>query len=335
MDDTSASRTLRRRLIAAGALAGLNLISARSQAATATTPAWPTKPVKLIVPFTPGGASDVAARTVSVALQQAIGQPVVVDYKPGANGNLGADYVVKSGHDGHTLLVTDVIGQASSPAVYGQLGFDPSIDLQGVCMLTYAPHLIAVNPDVPAQTFAELVALSKRQPITCAISAVGSPPHLACVQLQKITGARWEYVPYKGGSQAMTDTIAGQTQMIINSLAPTLPYVQSGRLRAIALSNKGRMALVTQIPTLDESGAPGFSSGSWQGVMASSSVPAGVVAQIHAALATILRDTDLRAKVLAQGAQVSLQAPADMNAFFARERKRWEAVARENHIKAG
>ena len=322
----------RRSLLAAGTLAGLGTLTAR---AATPTPTWPTKPVKLIVPFTPGGASDVAARTVSVALQQAIGQPVIVDYKPGANGNLGADYVVKSGSDGHTLLVTDVIGQASSPAVYGKLSFDPSTDLQGVCMLTYAPHLIAVHPDVQATTFAELVALSKRQPITCAISAVGSPPHLACVQLQRITGAKWEYVPYKGGSQAMTDTMSGQTHMIINSLAPTLPYVQSGRLRAIALSNKSRMALVSQIPTLDESGAPGFSSGSWQGVMASSQVPAGVVAQIHAALATILRDTDLRAKVLGQGAQVSLQAPAEMNAFFARERKRWEAVARENGIKAG
>ena len=335
MDHSPVADARRRRLLLAGSLAtGLGAL-APARAAFAAAPVWPSKPVRLIVPFTPGGASDVAARTVSNALQQAIGQPVIVDYKPGANGNLGADIVTKSGADGHTLLVTDIVGQAISPAVYGKLGFDPSTDLQGVAMLTYAPHLIAVYAELGAGTLLELAALSKRQPISCAISAIGSPPHLACVQLQKILGAQWEYVPYKGGSQAMTDTISGQTQMVINSLAPTLPFVQAGRLKPIALSNRGRMALVSQIPTIDESGAPGFSSGSWQGVMASSAVPAAVVAQIHAAVARVMQDTDLRARVLGQGAQVSLKSPADLNTFFAAERRRWEAVARENHIQAG
>lgn len=326
----------RRLLAAAGGFIGLGGVAGTAfAAAPAASAAWPVKPVRIIVPFTPGGASDVAARTVSTALQMAIGQPVIVEYKPGANGNLGADIVTKSGGDGHTLLVTDIVGQAASPAVYGKLNFDPSTDLQGVCMLTYAPHLIAVNPELPVRNLAELVALSKRQQVSCAISAVGSPPHLACVQLQKLMGAQWEYVPYKGGSQAMTDTISGQTQMIINSLAPTLPYVQGGRLRAIALSNLGRMALVSQIPTLDESGAPGFSSGSWQGVMVSSAVPAAVVALIHAAVSRVMLDTDLRARVLAQGAQVSVKSPSEMKVFFASERKRWEAVARDNGIQAG
>ena len=334
----------RRRLLAAGSFIGLGGVGlagpafgagAVAVASAGAVAAWPVKPVRIIVPFTPGGASDVAARTFSTALQQAVGQPVIVEYKPGANGNLGADIVTKAGGDGHTLLVTDIVGQAASPAVYGKLNFDPSTDLQGVCMLTYAPHVIAVTPDLPARNLAELVALSKRQQVSCAISALGSPPHLACVQLQKLMGAQWEYVPYKGGSQAMTDTISGQTQMVINSLAPTLPFLQGGRLRAIALSNIGRMALVSQIPTLDESGAAGFSSGSWQGVMVSAAVPAGLVGRIHAAISGVMLDADLRGRVLAHGAQVSVKSPGEMGVFFAAERKRWERVARENGIFAG
>ena len=235
---------------------------------------WPEKPVRLIVPFTPGGSSDVAARTISVALQEAIRQPVLVEYKPGANGNLGADYVAKSGADGHTLLVTDVIGLAISPAVYSNMGFDPVKDLRGVSLLTRAPHVLVVTPSLGLNTLGELVALSKRSNLNCATSALGSPPHLACVQIALATGAKWEYVPYKGGSQAMTDTISGHTQLLMNSLASTLPYIQSGRLKALAISSPQRSPLVPEFATISESGLPGFESGSWQGVMASNAVPA-------------------------------------------------------------
>jgi len=306
-------------------LLGAGLAAAGITASAA--PAWPTKPVRLVVPFTPGGASDVAARSISVQLQQAIGQPVVVDYKPGANGNLGADYVAKSGADGHTLLVTDVIGLAISPAVYPRMSFDVLKDLRGVSLLTYAPHVLAVHPELPVSTLAELVELSKQRTLNCAISAVGSPPQLACIQIQEATGARWQYVPYKGGSQAMTDTISGQTQLLMNSLAATLPHIQSGRLKAIAISNPRRMPALPQFTTIGESGIPGFESGSWQGVLASGTVPRELLARINAAIVAVARDPEVRARAVAQGAEVITRSPQEMDAFMATQMRRWGEVA--------
>jgi len=181
------------------------------------------------------------------------------------------------------------------------------------------------------------VELSKRTPLNCAVSAVGSPPHLACIQMQQATGAQWQYVPYKGGSQAITDTISGQTQVLMNGLAATLPHVLNGRLKAIAVSHRSRMPLVSQIPTISESGekigAGGFESGSWQGVMVSAAVPSAVVAQINAAVISAIRSPEVRARVLGQGAQVTTQTSAEMNTFFATERKRWEVVATRNNVR--
>lgn len=322
--------TRRRQLVLGAGLATLG-VPAFAAGAKAR---WPEKPVKLIVPFTPGGSSDVAARSISVQLQEAIGQSVVVEYKPGANGNLGADFVAKNGADGHTLLVTDVIGQAISPAVYPKLGFDPVKDLRGISMLTYSPHVIVVNPGVPASNLQELAELSRRSPLNAAISAVGSPPHLACIQVQQALNAQWQYVPYKGGSQAITDTISGQTQLLMNGLAATLPHIQNGRLKALAISTPQRMPLVASFPTISESGVKGFESGSWQGVMASAAVPDAVVAQINAAVIGVARSADVRARAAGGGAQVVTQTPAEMDAFFLAELKRWGAVAQKNGVRA-
>lgn len=326
---TSQPTSFRRRalLLGGGSLAALHVPVRAART-------WPEKPLRLIVPFTPGGASDVAARTISAALQEAVRQTVIVEYKPGANGNLGADFVAKSGPDGHTLLVTDVIGLATSPFVYARMAFDPVKDLRGVSLLTSAPHVLVVNPALPVKNLQELVALSKRSPLNCAVSAVGSPPHLACVQIQQATGAQWQYVPYKGGSQAITDTISGQTQLLVNSLAPTLPHIQNGRLKAIAISSPQRMPLVPDFPTLSESGIPGFESGSWQGVLASNAVPADVLAQINAAVVAVARSPDVRARVAALGARVVTQTPQETDAFFLAQMKHWGDIATKNGIRA-
>jgi len=200
------------------------------------------------VPYTPGGSSDVIARLVSQPLSEAFKQPVVVENRPGANGNLGADMVAKA-TDGHTLLLCDVGALSISPSVYTKLPFDPSKDLKGVAMLAYSPHLLVVHPSVPASNLKELVALSKTQPLNFAVTALGSAPHLAGIAVERGSGAQWQYVPYKGGSQAITDTIGGQAQVLMNGMLATLPHVQGGKLKLLAVSSGQRMSAIPDVPT--------------------------------------------------------------------------------------
>jgi tripartite-type tricarboxylate transporter receptor subunit TctC len=214
--------------LAAAAALGLPAFGVHAQA-------WPSKPLRIVVPYPPGGSSDIIARAISQPLSQALGQPVVVENKPGANGNTGTDAVAKA-NDGHTLLLCDVGALAISPSVYKQLPFDPGKDLRGVTMLAYSPHLLVVHPSVAASNLKELVALSHRDKLNFAVTAIGSAPHLAGVAVEQATKARWTYIPYKGGAQAIGDTIAGQTQVLMNGMLATLPHVQAGKLKVIGVS---------------------------------------------------------------------------------------------------
>ena len=197
---------------------------------------WPSKPIRIVVPYTPGGSSDIIARAISQPLAEALKTTVIVENRPGANGNTGTDSVAKSPADGYTLLLCDVGALAITPSVYGKLPFDPSKDLRGVGMLAYSPHLLVVHPSVPANNLKELVALSNTSKLNFAVTAIGSAPHLAGIAVEKATNAKWEYIPYKGGSQAVTDTIAGQTQVLMNGMLATLPFVQSGKLKVLGVS---------------------------------------------------------------------------------------------------
>ncbi len=289
-------------------------------------------PVRIVVPFTAGGSSDIIARAISNPLAEALGTTVIVDNKVGANGNIGADLVAKSPADGHTLLLCDVRALAISPAVYTKLPFDPSRDLQGVAMLAYSPHLLVVHPSVPANNLTELIELSKRKPLSFAVTALGSAPHLAGVQLQERTQGKWEYVPYKGGSQAINDTIAGQTDILINGMLATLPFVQAKRLKILAVSKPTRVALLPGVPTIAET-LPGFESGTWQGVMAPKGMPAPVLARISTELLRVIRLPAVREQLVAQGAEVSTMAPPDIARFFEVERKNWAAVVAKAGVK--
>lgn len=294
---------------------------------------WPTRPVRIIVPYPPGGSSDIIARSISEPLSAAIGQTVVVENKPGANGNLGAGMVVQSAEEGHTLLLCDVGALAISPSVYTKLTFDPSKDLRGVSMLAYSPHVLAVHPDVPANTLEEIVELSRKQRINFAVTAIGSAPHLAAVAVQQATGAQWDYVPYKGGSQAITDTMGGQTQVILNGLLATLPHIKSGKLRGIAISKGERMSLVPELPTIAEQGVPGFESGTWQGVMAPRSMSDATAQELAAALAEIINRPEITRKLNEQGAEIVVRPTAELDAFVERERARWGKIVQQADIR--
>ena len=313
------------RLVAASVLSAVSLGAAAQ--------AWPSKPIRIIVPYTPGGSSDIIARAISQPLSEALRQPVVVENKPGANGNAGTEFVAKAPADGYTLLLCDVGALAITPSVYAKLSFDPSKDLRGVGMLAYSPHLLVVHPSVPANNLGELVALSKTTPLNFAVTAMGSAPHLAGVAVEKASGAKWAYIPYKGGSQAIQDTMAGQTQVLMNGMLATLPQVQAGKLKVLGVSWATRVPLLPNVPTIAEQGIKGFESGTWQGVLLPAGTPPVVVARLAAELTRIIRSPDVRSRLTAQGAEVYTMSPAEFATFFERERVKWAAVVAQSGVK--
>ncbi len=301
--------------------------------AQAGTAGWPAKPLRIVVPYPPGGSSDIIARAISQPLSEALKQPVIVENKPGANGNLGADFVAKSAPDGYTLLLCDVGALAISPSVYTRLSFDPSKDLRGVTMLAYSPHLLVVHPSVKANNLKELVALSKTSELNFAVTATGSAPHLAGVALERASGAKWTYVPYKGGVQAVQDTVSGQTQVLMNGMLATLPQVQGGRLKVLGVSKATRMPLIGDVPTIAEQGVPGYESGTWQGVRVARGTPEVIVQRLNKELIAVIRTADIRSRLAGQGAEVVTMTPAEEERFFDKERARWAKVVADASIK--
>ena len=294
--------------------------------------AWPSKPIRLVVPYPPGGSSDIIARSIGQLISQELKQPVVIENKPGANGNLGAELVARAQPDGYTWLLCDLGALAISPSVYTKLAFDPSKDLRGAAMLAYSPHMLVVHPSVQASNLKELVELSKKQDLNFAVTATGSAPHLAGVELARITGAKWVYVPYKGGVQSVQDTVAGQTQVLMNGMLATYPHVQSGKLKLLGISKDSRMPLIADVPTLAEQGAKGFASGTWQGVVVPAKTPDAVVQRINQALLSAIRTPEVRARLTGQGAEVVTMTPADTDRFFNAERQRWRTVVQSANL---
>ena len=294
---------------------------------------WPSKPIRIVVPYTPGGSSDIIARAISQPLSEALKQTVVVENKPGANGNTGTDVVAKSPANGYTLLLCDVGALAITSSVYNKLPFDPSKDLRGVGMLAYSPHLLVVHPSVPANNLKELVALSKTTKLNFAVTAMGSAPHMAGVAVERASGAKWEYIPYKGGSQAIQDTIGGQTQVLMNGMLATLPFVQSGKLKVLGVSRATRVPLLPDVPTIAEQGVKGFESGTWQGVLAPAGTPPAVVARLAAELTRIIRSPEVRSRLTAQGAEVYTMSPPEFTQLFDRERSKWASVVTQSGVK--
>ncbi|WP_316155359.1 tripartite tricarboxylate transporter substrate binding protein [Cupriavidus sp. BIC8F] len=311
--------------LAAGPLAGLSSAAHAAQD-------WPTRPIRLVVPYTAGGSSDIIARLISKQLGEALGQSVVVDNRPGANGNVGAALVAQA-TDNHTLMLCDIGALAISPSVYTKLTFNIAKDLKPVSMLAYSPHLLVVHPSVQAASVKELVALSQRSQLNFAVTAIGSAPHLAGVAVEQATGAKWQYVPYKGGSQAIADTVGGSAQVLMNGMLATLPHVQSGKLKLIAQSKRTRMPLLQNVPTIAEQGVPNFESGTWQGVMAPASMSDAMVARLSGELIRIIRAPDLRAQLVAQGAEVVTMTPGETGKFFVAEQTRWAGVVKQAGIR--
>ncbi len=304
-------------------------------AGVALAQSWPSKPIKVIVPYPPGGTSDILARALGPGITAALGQPWVVENKPGATGNVGADFVAKSPADGYTLLLGDIGSLAIAPSVSTALPFDPVKDFAPVVMVAYSPHLLVVHPSVAAKDVKELIALGKAKPdsLNFAVSGIGGANHLAGIEFAQRAGLKWTYIPYKGGAQALTDMVGGQSQVMFNGMLATYPFVKDGKLKAVAISSAQRFASAPDIPTVAEMGFPGFETGSFQGIVAPVGTPPEVVNKLHATITAVLATPEMKDRLDKAGAEVRPQSPAQFGTFIRSERDRWAKVVKESGAK--
>jgi tripartite-type tricarboxylate transporter receptor subunit TctC len=304
-------------------------------AGAAAAQAYPNKPIRIIVPYAAGGTSDILARQIGPKLTEAWGQPVIVENKPGANGNVGADFVAKSAPDGYTLLLTDLGGLVISASVYPKLPFDPSKDFSPVVMVSYSPHVLAVHPSVKANNVKELIALAKSNPgkLNFAISGLGGAPQLAGIDFAQRTGVNWTYIPYKGGSDAVAAVAAGQADVLFNGMLATWPSVQGGRLKAIAISSAKRMPSAPDTPTVAEQGLAGFETGSFQGVVGPKGMPRETVQKLNSQLIKVLSSDEMKERFAKQGTEVRTGTPESLGQWLSSEQAKWAKVVKESGAK--
>ena len=301
--------------------------------ACATAHAFPDKAVRIIVPFPPGGATDVVARSLGQRLSALWKQPVVIENKAGAGGNIGADAVAKAEPDGYTLLLASPAEVAINPFLYKSMTFDPEKDLVPVSKAATAPLVLVVHPSVPAKTLPELIAWlkSRKDGTPYASSGTGGPQHLAGESFRVMTGTNLIHVPYKGGAPAITDLLGGQVSMFFAGLPPALPHIKAGKLRAIAITTTQPSALIPGVPTVD-SVVPGFDFENWQGVFAPRGTPDAIVQQIARDMATV-SDAALAEQLARQGAAPAPSSPAEFAAFVQKERRKYSELVKMSGAK--
>jgi tripartite-type tricarboxylate transporter receptor subunit TctC len=304
-------------------------------AAGASAQSYPTKPIRIVVPYAAGGTSDILARQIGPELNKAWGQPVVVENKPGANGNVGADFVAKSAPDGYTLLLTDLGGLVISASVYPKLPFNPSKDFAPVVMVSYSPHVLAVHPEVKVKDVKELVAMAKAYPgkLNFAMSGIGGAPHLAGIEFAQRMGIDWTYIPYKGGADAITGVVGGQAHVLFNGMLATWPHVTGGRLKALAISSAQRVASAPDTPTVAEQGLPGFETGSYQGVVGPVGIARETVTKLNGELRKILNTQDIKDRFAKQGTEVRTDTPESLGKWMTTEQAKWAKVVKESGAK--
>jgi tripartite-type tricarboxylate transporter receptor subunit TctC len=294
------------------------------------------KPLRIIVPFAPGGTSDVLARLFAPKLQEGLGQPVIVENKPGASGNIGADFVAKSPPDGLTLALMDVGNFVISPSVLTNVPFDVVKDFAPVTIIMYSPHLLAVNPSLPVNSVADLVKYAKANPgkLNYGSTGLGSAPHLAGVLFAQGQGLVWVDVPAKGGADSILHVMSGQADLLFNGMVATLPHVKSGKLKLLAVSSDKRVAALGDTPTVAEAtGMRDFKTGTYQGVLAPAATPAPVVGRLHAEFVRICALPDVKERLEALGAEPMLNTPAQFSDWIKSESAKWAAVVKKANLK--
>ena len=297
---------MRRRLVQAVALAfALAGSSAMAQAtSTGSGQAWPSKPISLVVPFPPGGTTDVLARALGEKLAQSLGQPVIVENKAGAGATLGADYVAKSKADGYTLLV-GAVHHTIATSVYKKLPYDFQKDFSPITEIALVPNVLVVNANTPARNVADLIKLAKAQPGTLnyGSNGNGTAQHLIGTQFQNVTGTDLAHIPYKGSGPLASDLLGGQITMSFDTVTPVLQHIKSGKLRALAVTTAKRSSALPDVPTLDEAGLKGFDIGTWFGVLAPAATPKDIVARLNAEMVKVIKSPEFRKRMDEIGAE--------------------------------
>ena len=308
------------------------LLAAALPSAAATD--YPTRPIRLIVPFAAGGGNDTVARLVGQRLVARLGQPVVVDNRPGAGGTVGAELAAKAAPDGYTLFLGGVGSHAINPNLHAKLGYDPISDFAPVSLLASAPLILVVNAAVPATSVAELIALAREKPgrLNYASNGNGSSSHLAAVMFASMAGIDIVHIPYKGLAPALTDLLGGQVQMMFSSVVAILPHVQAGRLKVLAVSGDSRLSLLPEVPTIAQAGLPGYQTSSWYGILAPAGTPKDIVAMLSAAIVGALGEPDVRQALAAEGADPVGSTPEEFVSYIAAEKDRLGKLIRNSKI---
>jgi tripartite-type tricarboxylate transporter receptor subunit TctC len=296
--------------------------------------AWPTKPIRYLVPFPPAGATDITARIIAEKIQGPLGQPVVVENRPGAAGNVGSELVARSTPDGYTLLQCTV-AQSISQTLYAKLNYDLEKDLAAVAMIALVPNVMEVNPAVPAKSVAEFIALAKSKPgkINFASSGSGTSIHMSAEMFMMMTGVKMVHVPYKGSGPALSDLLGGQVDVMFDNLTSSIGYIKSGRLRALAVTTATRYPELPDVPTMQEAGVPGYEATAWFGMLAPKGTPRGVIMRINGEVNRALAQADVKDKLAQQGAVASAWTPGQFGEFIHNEIAKWGKVVKASGAK--
>lgn len=309
--------------------------AAMSLPALAQTSSFPLRPVRIVVPYTTGGSNDVIARLLAQQLQETWGQPVVVENKPGAAGNIGASDIAKSAPDGHSLLLTNINIVSMNPGLIANMPFDPQKDFAPISLLGTTALALVVHPSVPANNVRELIDLARKGPgrLNYASSGNGSPQHMSAEMFKAMTKTSMTHIPYRGAAPAVNDLLAGQVQVTIGVVNQLIPHIRAGKLKALGVTTRKRLAQMPDVPTLDEAGVPGYESEIWLGLAAPSATPPAIIEQINQAIRKAMATADVISKLQSQGIDVVVSSPDQMRQRGLEDLKRWGDIIRTAGIK--
>jgi len=326
------SGNVRRRLLLAGVLAAAAVAVVPHGARAADT--WPSRPIQLLIPYPPGGSADLLARPLGAKLQERLGQPIVLDYRPGAGGTIATQALARSKPDGYTLIMV-LAAHAINPSLYPKLPYDTRKDFAPVSLVANLPLILAASGSLQARTVPELIAAAKAAPgkITFGSAGNGNTGHLAGELFDAMAGVRMTHVPYKGSAQVVNAMLAGDIQLTFDSISTSMPQIRAGRMKALAVTSAKRAAMAPEVPTLAESGVPGFDINGWYAVLAPAGTPQPIVDRLSREIAAVLAQPELRAQIAANGYEPVGSTPAALGAHIDAELARWNKVVRDAGVK--
>ncbi|MGH8703678.1 MAG: Bug family tripartite tricarboxylate transporter substrate binding protein [Burkholderiales bacterium] len=296
---------------------------------------YPTRPVRFVVPFAPGGSVDTLARTVGPRLADTLGQQVVVDNRPGGNGDIGMLIVAKAPPDGYTLLLGYIANLAIAPSLYAKMPYDPVKDYAPITQIATSPNVLTAHPSVQVKSLKELIALARAKPgaVNFASTGIASVGHLTGELLNNLAGMKMTHVPYKGGGQAIIDLVGGHVQVMFSGFSAAMPHIKSGKIRALAVTGAGRSPALADVPTIAEQGFPGVEATAWYGVLAPAGTPKPVVARLHGEIVKVLKLPDVVQRLDALGFELVGSTPEQFSAYIRSEIKKWEKVVKASGAK--